>query len=267
MLQTLFSIGHFQLHTYGLMLALGFLLGIAVGTRRARATAVDPTFISDLAVVVILSAILGARLFYVALNWEEFRGNLLSIINPVQPDGTLGIGGLVFLGGLVLSFITTLLYTRYRKQPLLEVLDVSMPPLAFGMAVGRIGCFLNGCCYGLPAALPWAFSFPADCPAGAYQAAMQVHALHPAQLYMVLGDLLMGLLLILLERYKRFTGFTTLLFFMFYAVDRSVVDLFRYYPTNELHHGLTHNQIALGILFITSATIFMVAWKRSRVRA
>jgi phosphatidylglycerol---prolipoprotein diacylglyceryl transferase len=264
MLPSLFTFGSFSLHTYGLMLAIGFLTGIYISAARAKKAGEDPALIWDLSVWVILSAILGARLFYVVLNFDEFRGNLLSIINPVQADGTLGIGGLVFIGGFILALFVTVLYLRKRKRSLVRLLDICVPGAAIGMGIGRIGCFLNGCCYGLPTALPWGISFPESCPAGAYAAAMHAHLLHPAQLYMVLGGLLTGGLLLLLERYKRFDGFTLLLYLMFYSVDRTTVDFFRYYPPAELHFGLSHNQWILGLTFAVSAVLFVRRICKSR---
>lgn len=257
MLQSLFKIGAFSLHTYGLMLALGFLAGISITAARAKKVGEDPALIWDLSVWVILSAIVGARAFYVILNFDEFRGNLLSIISPFQADGTLGIGGLVFIGGLILASVVTVVYLKTKKRSLLKYLDICMPGAAIGMAIGRIGCLLNGCCYGLPTHLPWGLSFPADCPAGYYQLALHADKLHPAQLYMVLGAALTGLLLILLERFKRFEGHTFLIYVMLYAIDRSTVDWFRYYPASELHHGFTHNQIILAIAFTFAAINFI----------
>jgi len=261
MLQSLFKIGSFSLHTYGLMLAVGFLTGIYITAARAKKAGEDPALIWDLSVWVIVSGIGGARLLYVILNFDEFRGNLLSIVNPVQADGTLGIGGLVFIGGLILAMTVTVLYLRHKKKSLLKILDICMPGAAFGMAIGRIGCFLNGCCYGLPTKAAWGIRFPLDCPAGYYEAAMHADKLHPAQLYMVAGSLITAILLLLLERYKKFDGHLLLIYVMFYAVDRSTVDLFRYYPRSELHHGFTHNQIILCIAFVISAVTF-IRWRR-----
>jgi phosphatidylglycerol:prolipoprotein diacylglycerol transferase len=261
MFQTLFSIGSFQVHTYGLSLALGFLLGIYLATRRAKQMGEDPAFISDLAVWIIIGAVVGARLLYVFLNFGEFKGNLLSIVNPVQEDGTIGIGGLVFIGGLFMATFLGILYIRRKKKSVMKIADIVMPAIAFGHATGRMGCFLNGCCYGKTCTMPWAIHFPSDSPAGYYQSLIHADNLHPTQLYMVFGAVMIGVLLILFERYKRFDGHNLYLFFIFYGIDRTLVDFFRYYPEQELHLGLTHNQWILIALSVVLTVIFILKWR------
>jgi phosphatidylglycerol:prolipoprotein diacylglycerol transferase len=214
--------------------------------------------------VVVISAIIGARAFYVAINFDEFRGNLFSIINPVQPDGSLGIGGLVFIGGLICSVIASAVYIKWRHHSIVTVLDLCVPGVAIGMAIGRLGCFFAGCCYGLPTDSLFGLSFPHTCPAGAYQASVGASALHATQIYMVVGNALVALLVILSEKFKKFEGHTILVFIMLYAVDRSVVDLFRWYPESELHGGFTHNQLILGAAFVISAVLYLLMYKKSK---
>ncbi|OGJ85630.1 MAG: prolipoprotein diacylglyceryl transferase [Candidatus Raymondbacteria bacterium RifOxyA12_full_50_37] len=262
MIQTLFQIGPFAVHTYGLCLAAGFLIGYALSVKRAKQAGFDPAFIGDLLLFVIAGAILGARILYVALNFSEFKGDLFSIINPMQDNGTFGCGGLVFIGGLICASATTIAYMLMKKKPVLATLDIVVPGVAFGLAIGRIGCLLNGCCFGKACTLPWGMSFPADSPAGYYQAAVHAAHLHPSQIYMTLGALTVGLLLLALERYKRFNGHTTILFVIFYGIDRSIVDCFRYYPRSELHAGFTHNQIVLFIASVILAILFAKKWSR-----
>ena len=161
MFPNLFKIGPFQLHTYGLMLALGFVLAIYLSMVRAKKAGENPDFIFDLAVWTILSGILGGRLFYVFLNFSEYRNDLFSIINPVQPDGTLGIGGLVFIGALITGTLVGIAYVRRKGRSVMKTGDIVLPGLAFGYALGRMGCFFSGCCFGMPCALPWGVSFPA----------------------------------------------------------------------------------------------------------
>ncbi|OGS36485.1 MAG: hypothetical protein A2293_13880 [Elusimicrobia bacterium RIFOXYB2_FULL_49_7] len=259
----LFTVGFFQLHTYGLMLALGFIVAIVVSSRRAKAADENPSFISDLAVWSIISGLIGGRLFYVALNWTEFRGNLLSIISPFQADGTFGIGGLVFLGALIAGTLVALVVMYYNGKSILTIGDIVAPGVAFGYGVGRLGCFMSGCCYGKACHLPWGLSFPPESAAGYYQAAVHATALHPTQLYMVLGGLITGALVLLLERFKRFEGHSFFIFFILLSLDRIIQDTFRYYPPSELHHGYTHNQIILSGVVILTGLLFFWKWRRA----
>jgi phosphatidylglycerol:prolipoprotein diacylglycerol transferase len=263
MFPTLFKIGPFALHTYGLMLVAGFMLGVKMSEKRAKRKDVFPSFIWDLFMVVVISGIIGARAFYVALNFEEFKGNLFSIINPVQPDGSLGIGGLVFIGGFIAAVIAAVIYIRWRHHDVLTILDITAPGVALGMTVGRMGCFFAGCCYGLPTDSFLGVSFPHSCPAGHYQSSIGASALHPAQLYLVAGTALVTILVLLSEKFKKFEGHSIIVFIMLYAIDRSVVDMFRWYPAAEKHSGFTHNQILLGAAFIFCAITYFVLLKRS----
>ncbi len=258
MFPTILKFGPLTLHTYGIMLVIGFLVGVKLTEKRAKKKEIFPNFIWDLFMVVVISAIVGARAFYVALNFEEFRGNLLSIVNPVQPDGSLGIGGLVFIGGLITAVIVSIFYIKWRHYSIPTVLDACAPGVALGMAIGRMGCFFAGCCYGLPTGCACGLTFPNDSPAGLFQLSVGAAAIHPTQLYMVLGNALVALIIILSERFKKFEGHSILVFAMFYAIDRSVVDLFRWYPATEKHLGFTHNQIILSLVFAVSAVLFIV---------
>lgn len=262
----LFTIGPFQLHAYGLFLALGFVAAITLSMRRARQMGENPGFISDLAVWTILTGLVGGRLFYVFLNFNDYRGNLFSIINPVQPDGSFGIGGLVFLGAILTGTAVGIAFVKMKGYSVLKTGDICVPGMAFGYAIGRMGCFMSGCCYGTACDLPWGVTFPADSPAGYYQAALHLGTIHPSQLYMVLGAFITGALLLLLERFKRFDGQLFLLFFIFSGIDRSIQDLFRYYPAAEVHSGYTHNQIVLSALVVICAVILAVKWRRAAPR-
>jgi phosphatidylglycerol:prolipoprotein diacylglycerol transferase len=127
----LFKIFSFPIHSYGLMLALSFLLGIWFSGWLAKKRGLNPEVIADMGFWLILSAIVGARLYYVILHFEEFRGDLLSIINPFQGE-TIGIGGLVMLGGYIGAVIAAILFFKIKKLPFLPYADVVSPSVGFG---------------------------------------------------------------------------------------------------------------------------------------
>ncbi|MFH1759923.1 MAG: prolipoprotein diacylglyceryl transferase family protein, partial [bacterium] len=179
MLPTLFHIGPIPIHSYGFLLALSFILGTLLAGRRAEKIGIPKAPISDMAALGLITGVVGSRLAYVIVHFDEFRGNLISIINPVQPDGTIGISGLILLGGVIPAVIAGAIYLNYKKLPKLLVFDAAMPSVPLGIAITRIGCFLNGCCHGKPSSLPFPFGFdfsPYKCAAGYEQLHLKAHA-------------------------------------------------------------------------------------------
>jgi phosphatidylglycerol:prolipoprotein diacylglycerol transferase len=239
---------NFPVHAYGFMLALSFLAGIWIASVRAKRAGLKPEVIADLGFWVIIAAIVGSRAYYVLLHFDEFSGDLLAIINPFH-HGTVGIGGLVMFGGFIGAVLAGAFFFRRKRIPFLPYADACAPSVALGVALTRIGCFLNGCCYGSPAA-HGGVSFPVSSAAGMYQ--QQVHAagLYPAQLYESAGGLCMVFILLLVEKRKPFTGFLFYCVGLLYTVLRFGVDFFRFYGPDERLAGLSHNQIVCIVLFV-----------------
>lgn len=225
----LFEIGPLEIHSYGLMLALSFLIGIYFSMYRAKKQSIDPNKIIDLSVIIVISAIFGARFLYVIFHLEEFKGHWLDTINPFQSSGQVGIAGLTMLGGLIAAVVFGLLYLKVKKLPVLKIADIIVPALGIGIFLTRIGCFLNGCCYGKPTEVSWGMKFPANSPAG-YCFPDQI--IHPTQLYSSLYGLIIFGLVMFLERYKKFDGFLLFIFFILYGISRFVIDFFRYYENS-----------------------------------
>ena len=133
--------GTFRIASYGFMIMCGFLLSLYIASRRARRFGIDPNGLFDAAVGGLVGGIVGARLLYVIYDWPTFRDQPLRIIR-------LDEGGLVFLGGAALGALALIFVATRRKLPLWRSLDVAASVLPLAHAFGRIGCFLNGCCYG-----------------------------------------------------------------------------------------------------------------------
>jgi phosphatidylglycerol:prolipoprotein diacylglycerol transferase len=245
----LFHIFKFPIHSYGFMLAVSFLFGIWFASGRAKKEGLYSDVITDVGFWVILAAIVGARLYYVILHFEEFQGDLWAIINPFHA-GSLGIGGLVMYGGFIGALIAAIIYFRARKEPFLPYADVSVASLGFGIFLTRIGCFLNGCCYGAATTSSCGISFPAQSPAGAYQHEMHAHALFPSQLLESGGGLLIAVIILLIGTRKTFPGFRFYLTGIMYAVLRFGVDFTRFYTAQEKIGPLSHNQIVCIAFFI-----------------
>ena len=151
----LFELGPFRFYSYGLLLALGFWVALELSVRRARARGLNAGRIQSVAFVALLAGLVGARAAYVFFNWEFFRADLIEVLR-------LDHGGLVFYGGFFAGVAGAFLYIKRFRMPMGTTLDVMVPPLVLAHAIGRIGCFLNGCCYGKVTALPWAVAVPPD---------------------------------------------------------------------------------------------------------
>ncbi len=256
---TLFKIGPLEIHSYGLMLAISFLLGIFLAMRRAKKQGIDPNYVMDLAVVIVLSAIIGARFLYVIFHLEEFQGHWLDTINPFQSNGQIGIAGLTMLGGFLAALISSLFYMRIKKMPMLKVTDVMAPSLGLGIFITRIGCFFNGCCYGMPTDGPLGMQFPMSSPAGFH---FPHTAIHPTQLYSSLYGLIILVVLLWVERWKKFDGFLLYVFFILYGLSRFTVDMFRYYEDSMVllkmgSVSLSVNQgISIALILTGAGLIF-----------
>ncbi|NLG35153.1 MAG: prolipoprotein diacylglyceryl transferase [Lentisphaerae bacterium] len=139
----LFEIFGKEIYSYGVMSALGFLAAILTWLWMGRREFRPEGFAADLGFWLMASGIIGSRAAYVIANWPYYRDAPLEIIRIDQ-------GGLIFYGGLILASAALIVFARRHRLPLWHAADFAIPGLAIGHALGRIGCFLNGCCYGRP---------------------------------------------------------------------------------------------------------------------
>jgi phosphatidylglycerol:prolipoprotein diacylglycerol transferase len=250
---TLIKIGPFAIRSYGLMLALSFLFGILLAGWRAKKVDLKFQRIIDLAVVVIIASVVGSRAFYVLFHLHEFSANPLDIINPFQSSGEIGIQGLSMYGGVILSIVAGWWFLLRHRMPVWRVADVIAPSIALGIFLTRIGCFLNGCCFGKPGHLPWCVVFPPESAAGYFYPGT---AIHPTQLYASLYGLLIFFLLLFLERFKKFEGYTFWLFILLYAAARFSIDFVRFY---EDAMTISVGSVAVSMNHLISMVLFMIA--------
>lgn len=160
MLQELFRIPFIDMpvYGYGLMLVVGFLLASQLAKFLAIRSAIDPEVFSTAVLIMLVAGVAGARISHILENLPEFtRGSLReNVMNMVN----IRSGGLTYYGGFLLATPCAILYGLYKKVPIFRGMDIVAPCLMIGLGFGRIGCFLNGCCYGAECNLPWAVSFP-----------------------------------------------------------------------------------------------------------
>ena len=246
-----FYLGPLPVRWYGVMMALGFFAGLWTATRRARIVKISGDAIADVTLWLMLGSIVGARFVYVTTYWkQEFAGQPLSEIFMVQH------GGLVFYGGLIGASLAGIAYLAWKKLPLWKIADILAPSIALGSVFGRIGCLLNGCCYGYACDLPWAIHFPAN---------HETHgvAVHPTEIYDSLLNLVLYLSLAWWFRRKTFDGQIFAAYLMGYAIFRSIAEHFRGdYPADHIHNGLTSAQVVSIGIFVAGAALW--TW-RSRI--
>jgi phosphatidylglycerol:prolipoprotein diacylglycerol transferase len=151
--------GGLPIRGYGVMLVAGVSAGVALAIRRARQVGLDHEIILSLTIWLVVAGVIGARLFYVIEYWEQkFAGQ--SLMETLAEVANIPEGGLVVYGGLLGAAAAFVVFARKYRLPVLPLADIVAPSLAIGLALGRVGCFLNGCCYGGQSDVPWAVTFP-----------------------------------------------------------------------------------------------------------
>ena len=250
----LFHLGSFPVHSYGVMMALAFVSGLWTATRRARREKISSEIIADATLWIMIGTILGARVVYVTTYWnDEFAGQPISEIFMIQH------GGLVFYGGLIGAIVAGIIYLRWKKLPMWKVADVLAPSIALGSVFGRIGCLLNGCCYGRACSLPWAITFPADNPLNP-----PTYPVHPTEIYDALLNLVLYFFLAWLYRHKKFDGQVFVTYLIGYAIFRSIVEYFRGdYPADHVHAGLTSAQLVSVPIFFAGLALAAILSRRA----
>jgi len=202
-------------HSYGVMLLIGLAAGVWWLTRTGRAHGFNIEDWIDFALIVLLSGVVGARLLYVLLHLPEYASDPMSILYVWQ-------GGLAFHGGVAAAIIAGYVFARARRISFPLLVDLSAPALALGYAFARIGCFLNGCCYGTESHLPWAVTFPSGTEAGEGG-----FPRHPTQLYACAASLVIFLILAWLQPRVKVRGNVLLSYLLLYSIYRFTVEFFR----------------------------------------
>jgi phosphatidylglycerol:prolipoprotein diacylglycerol transferase len=272
------------LHTYGLLIATGFILGIWLAQREGKRRGQDPERIADLTFWILVAGLVGSRVYYIFVNWHDYfeANTFFATTSFGRIPRVLAIweGGLVFYGGFIGAVLVAWLFMRRHGMDFLAHADTLIPSVALGHFFGRLGCFGAGCCWGDVAHghLPWMVHFPPESLAYQTFAGRPTPAaflapdrsatlpLHPTQLYESFGELGLFLVLVVLVRpRKRFHGQVLAAWLMLYAVLRTVVESFR----GDVERGVV---LGLGVgiwtsllIFSAGAAIFATAGRRARV--
>jgi phosphatidylglycerol:prolipoprotein diacylglycerol transferase len=228
-------LGGLRLTAYALFLGLGFLAGWWIMARRAGASAISGDFVRVQLALAAIAGILGARLWYVIEYRGEFPSPLTALAAWLTLAADLDRGGAVWFGGLLCASLAMIVHTRRNAVPLRRWADCAAPAVLAGLAIGRIGCFFNGCCYGGPCSLPWAVPHHG----------VQVH---PTQLY---ESLACGVLAALIMRLAPDRGAAAGWALIGYAAWRFANEILRGDYAVRLGQGFT-----LSPLHLTSAQWF-----------
>ena len=271
MLQELFRIPgtHISIHGYGLMLVIGFLLAIQLAKFLAVRSRIDPEIFVNAGLLALVTGVIGARISHVLENWSQYTDHNRSLIANFNDAINLTSGGLTYYGGFLLATPSLIAYAIYKNVPLRTGMDIIAPALMIGLGIGRVGCYLNGCCYGAECNLPWAVQFPYysntyieqyrdkeiqpatellyDSPAGVLlkdpdrakkeglqnliaAERLKVHPVHPAQLYSTITALLLAAIFVAFYSLPHVPGHVFALMCILEGATRFLLEMLRVEP-------------------------------------
>ena len=258
---------------YGVMLLVAAAAGTWLSIHRGRAVGIDADTILALGMEIFLWGLVGARLFYVIEYHDQFFVPGRSLPAALGQVLNIAQGGLVVFGSLPTAAVAAWLFARRRGLDLLQLADVIAPGLLVGLAIGRAGCFLNGCCYGGPCDLPWAVRFPPESPPWLDQAARGLLPapapgqpppwslpVHPAQLYAAIDAALLAALAIAFTPLARRTGEVFALVLTLHPISRMLLEAIRIDEPPALSTPLSISQlVSLVLLTLAGALWWWIA--------
>lgn len=232
----LFHFGSITVYTYGVLVAAGVVLGLWYGRRQAPRAGLDAEKVWNMGIYSILIALLLAKIWLVLGEWSYYSAHPREIwsIATFQSGGT-------FYGGILGAVLTLVVYSYFQKMPLMAVLDTFAAAAPLGHAVGRLGCFAAGCCYGKPTSVPWSVTFTNPAAAQVAGTPLDVH-LHPTQLYESAAEFVNFAILVWLGKSQTFRGQMLGTYFLLYGLERGAIEFFRGDPGRTM---LFHNSVSL----------------------
>ena len=243
------QIGSFAIRWYGVMAAVGFLLGSWVIFHNKEAAGLDDDKCSGVLVTAMVAGIVGARIFYVVQFFDHYRNNLFSIVRVDQ-------GGLVFYGGFILSIISIAVYCKIYKIDFFRLLDFFTPAIAIAHACGRIGCFLNGCCFGSPSKGVFSVTYPAGSEA---QMRYPGCSVAPVQLFEAAENIVLFFVFYQLAR-KTKRGVAVSCYFIAYGILRFINEYWR--GDNPKIFGLFTPAQIIGLILVPAGIASLIYFTR-----
>lgn len=237
------QLGPIPIHTYGFLIALGFIVAVQVIQRLAIRSNIDPDKMQDLVFGGLAIGFLGARLVFVITRFSYFMENPIDIFKVWE-------GGLVFYGGPLATVPFIIWFARKHRLPLWKTLDAVVPGLVIAHAFGRLGCLAAGCCYGKPTEAPWGIRLNSEL----VDPLLRGVPLHPTQIYESLSLFILFIGLLAVFKRRRFEGQVALVYSMTYPIIRSIIEIYR----GDTIRGFVIDGILSTSQFI-SILVFVVA--------
>jgi phosphatidylglycerol:prolipoprotein diacylglycerol transferase len=252
----LFEVAGFPVYTYGVLLAAAYLLGLQFALRRSRALGLDPNRVMDLGIWIIVSALVGAKLLLLIVEWNTYWTSPRELLTLLRSGG-------VFYGGLILAVLVAMGYMWRHRMPIWSVSDVFAPGIALGHVVGRMGCFFAGCCFGRTTDVPWAVIFHSEYAHQNVGTPINI-PIHPTQLYEAGAELLiLGLLLLLERRGRPFPGRTFWGYLLLYGISRFIIEFYRGDTRGTVGMLSTSQFVSLFIVPVSIAMLIVLARRRA----
>jgi phosphatidylglycerol---prolipoprotein diacylglyceryl transferase len=240
------------IYTYGVLVAAGVLLGLWYARRQAPRAGLDPARTWNMGIYAILAALFFAKVWLVFSQWSDYAAHPRDILSLA----TIQSGG-DFYGGVLGAVGTILIYSYIYNMPLLSVLDTFAAALPLGHAIGRLGCFAAGCCYGKPTTLPWGVTFSNPLSAQIAGTPLGVR-LHPTELYESAAEFMNFLILVWLGKRQQFKGQMLGTYFLLYGFERGTIEFFRGDPgrTMMFHNSFSLMQAVSAGLILTGSVLW-----------
>ncbi len=251
----------FAITTYGLMAAVAFITFWFCAVSRGRALGYDADFLQNLMTLIVICAMIGARLLHVIVNFSDYAN---------EPSRLFAREGYVFLGGFVFAVAVSYWYIRRKQQSVLGVADLFAPFLPLAHAIGRVGCFLYGCCWGAQCSAIIGVRFPQNSPAWIDHVnlglinleALYSLPVHATQLYSVAANLAICGVLLFVRARQSFKGQLAMLYLMLYSIARTVIEHFRDDPRGMIWGVSTSQWLGMALL-ITGGVGYWLLMKKN----
>lgn len=242
-----FNIFGLSIRWYGILLSTGIMVGILLAYYEAKRLGRNPEYIIDLSLWCVPAAVIGARIYYVLLEWDYYNGDIMRMINIRE-------GGLAIHGALIAAVISGYIFTKIKKISFWETADIVAPSIIIGQAIGRWGNFMNGEAHGGPTNLPW----------GIMVDGIKVH---PAFLYESLWNIGVFLILIFYRKKKKADGEVFLLYGILYSIGRFWIEGLR--TDSLMFFGMRAAQlISLAIIIVFSIIFYVIRHReKNKIKA
>jgi len=254
----LFSVFGFKIHTYGVLMALSFILGIKLSMVYGKKVGIEEEKILDLGLLTLISVIVGGKILLFVIDFKyyiNYPGEILTLV--------FRLGG-VFYGGLIFAVLIDIWYLKKHRLDPWFVGDALAPYIAFGHGIGRLGCFSAGCCYGKPTNMPWGITFTNEYSHDMFGVPLHI-PIHPTQLYSSIMLFTIFTILIFLRKRKRFDGQIFWSYILLYGCGRYIIENFRGDPRGSIWNYLSTSQFISIIMAIFAIGMLIYLFRRNLI--